>query len=134
MSEKYEHLKRFIETNLKGFVESRKAALRNRLICEVTILIIIPTFLSVIGYILGGVIPVIMVVILALINFFDRLRQGFIILTSYHSDIEKWDRWYESWLAEINATRSEDEERIQEIRRELITFFKNYRRRIELPD
>lgn len=77
---------------------------------------------------------IIMVVILALVNFFDRLRQGFMILTSYHSDIEKWNRWYESWLAEINATGPEDEERIREIREETIAFFEWYRQRIELPD
>lgn len=134
MSEKYQHLKRFVEKDLKEFVESRKKALRNRYLWEVFILIVIPTILSIIGYILSGVVSVIMIVTLALINFFDRLRKGFTILVSYHSDIEKWNKWYESLLAEINATRPEDEERIQEIRKEIITFFKNYRKRIELPD
>ena len=134
MSEKYQHLKRFIERDLRKFTENRKKALKHRYLWEIFILILIPVVLSIIGYILSGVVSVIMIVILALINLFDRLRKGFTILVSYHSDIEKWDEWYDSWLAEINAIRPEDEERIQEIRKEIKNFFKKYRERIELPD
>ena len=129
----YQRLKDVIEGPLKEFVDDQIRALKQRLFLDIIFLIVIPALFIIFSGIYGGLIALVFTGGLAVVTVGYLMQKGYIILRTYHSDVNAWKNWYNTLKIQLQTIGPHNEQQLKKLEKELQEWLSEARRRIKPP-